>query len=78
MLLDCGANINFMGLNGVTALQLAVECSDEATLRLLLDRGADIESRDHNGRIALQITAFYGHAAIPLLHDRSLPSYGRR
>lgn len=41
-LLECGANTEAKGGDGTTALQVAVQHSDEATVRLLVARGAKV------------------------------------
>jgi len=41
LLLDAGANANFAGLRGSTALGEAASIGDETAFRMLLDRGAD-------------------------------------
>jgi ankyrin repeat protein len=41
LLLEAGANVNFAGLRGASALGEAASLADEAAFRLLLDRGAD-------------------------------------
>ena len=47
------------------------ETGHTATVRLLLDRGADIEDMDHNGKTALIVAAQRGHTAtVRLLLDR--------
>ena len=57
-LLDHGANPNaHNGINGETALHLAVMCATTvdriATVRALLDHGADPTSKDDSGRTPL-------------------------
>ena len=45
-LLQSGANANIVGRNEVTPLAVAVECENEAVVRLLLDRRADVNLRE--------------------------------
>lgn len=67
LLLKYGANINShrrKRRKGETALSLAVGKGDEAIVRFLLEKGADIQSVDKGDRSALHLAASYGHEAI--------------
>ncbi|KAH6706335.1 ankyrin repeat-containing domain protein, partial [Leptodontidium sp. MPI-SDFR-AT-0119] len=62
ILLANGADINAITKDGRTVLQLAIHISSGSmsTLRLLLDRGIDLESRDIQGRTPVLRAADYG------------------
>jgi truncated hemoglobin YjbI len=45
VLLDCGASIGARDSKGVTPLERAVNCRKEAVARLLVERGADVSTR---------------------------------
>jgi ankyrin repeat protein len=55
-----------------TALHEAAASGHEATIRLLLERGANIETRDYRGITALHTAAAFGHEAT----TRLLLDYG--
>ena len=38
--------------------------ADERTMQLLLEKGADVKVRNHEGRIALHDAAWFGHRGI--------------
>lgn len=58
-------------LNGRTSLSWAAAEGDEATVKLLLDRGVGIKTRDGNGMTALSQAAAEGRDAIlQLLLDK--------
>jgi ankyrin repeat protein len=52
--LDRGADVNAFNSNGLTALHIAVERSDRL-VRLLAERGAELDLKDRDGRTPLDI-----------------------
>ncbi len=69
-LLDSGFDPNSATKGGTTALMLAAP--DAGKLKLLLDRGARVNARSHDGYSALLVAALYADstAALRLLVDR--------
>lgn len=66
-------------LDGRTPLLAAVEAEDEATVRLLLDKGADPDSRDRTARTPLHIAAEKGRgdlAGLLLDHGADIGARG--
>lgn len=55
-LLDAGASVASLGDNGITALMKAAGSSNEASVALLLERGAPINAVDQEGHNALHAT----------------------
>ncbi|CAK7207629.1 hypothetical protein SEUCBS139899_010440 [Sporothrix eucalyptigena] len=53
-----------MDSNGRTPLARAAEEGYEAVARLLLEKGANVESKDSNGRTPLARAAWQGHEAV--------------
>lgn len=53
LLLDRGANPDARGHGGVTALHLAAALGNEAMVKLLVQRGANIQLADEKGKTAL-------------------------
>ena len=47
-----------------TALMCAARGRHEAVVRLLLEKGADLEAKDSNGLTALQVASKKGHIAV--------------
>jgi Ankyrin repeats (3 copies) len=72
-LLERQCDINLKDKNGQTPLSWAARNGHEAVVKLLLDRSADVESRDdEDGRTPLSWAAKNGHdAVVKLLLDRS-------
>lgn len=56
-----------MGPYGWTALHRAAQNGHEATVRLLLNHGADVQARDIRGKTALNRAAEAGHGATLML-----------
>jgi ankyrin repeat protein len=67
-LLENGAEINAVhdsgGGSGLSALDRAAKSGELETVRLLIDHGAVIASRGHDGRLPLHWAAFEGHADV--------------
>jgi len=64
-LLDDGMDVNAeMPIIGTQALMLAAWNNHMETVRLLLDRGADVNAKDITGWTALHAAAFGGHTEI--------------
>jgi ankyrin repeat protein len=58
--------------NDQTPLSWAAEKGHEAVVKLLLDKNADVESKDTNGRTPLSWAAEEGHeAVVKLLLDKN-------
>jgi uncharacterized protein len=53
LLLDAGANIYATDESGMTAIHWAIQNGSEATVKLLLDRGARLDIKDKIDRTAL-------------------------
>jgi hypothetical protein len=51
-------------INGYTGLHWAAKTGNENTLKLLLDCGADIHAKTHEGQTALHLAAKHGHDEI--------------
>lgn len=63
-LLDGGANPNTRGEGGAfPVLVMAASADRAATVRLLLERGADVNARDGNGNTALMSACSFGSAS---------------
>ena len=68
--LDAGANVHFSKL-GWTPLMRASRNGHTEVARLLLERGAELEAKDPDGRTSLMWAAFNGHTEVVcLLLDR--------
>ncbi|MBZ5611773.1 MAG: ankyrin repeat domain-containing protein [Acidobacteriia bacterium] len=67
-----GANPNLRsGVNGWTPLEHAIHKNQKGSVIGLLDSGADVNARDHDGSTALMMAAGYGYADIvQVLLDR--------
>ena len=75
-LLERGAIPNATGPHGVTPLMMAAAATrpDPATVRLLLDKGADIGARDAQGRTALDWALLLGDTPVAdLLRNAQAP-----
>ncbi|MEU9203650.1 ankyrin repeat domain-containing protein [Streptomyces sp. NPDC048332] len=59
-LLDAGAAVNGTGVDGFTALEVAVAADSYGTTRLLLARGADADRRSRGGLTPLMLAADAG------------------
>jgi len=58
-LLDTGADINERTPNGETRLMTAVKNHDMRMIKLLVNRGADLDLQDNDGRTAVSLAAKY-------------------
>jgi ankyrin repeat protein len=64
-LLENGHDPNFKDTNGRTPLSWAAENGHEAVVKLLLEKGAELESKDNeHGRTPLSWAAENGHEAV--------------
>ena len=67
LLLDNGAHVAAVDINGKAALMAAAIGGSEVVTKVLLDHGADVTARDIIGRTALLFAAKRGHAAVAKL-----------
>ena len=67
LLLDNGANVAAVDINGKTALLAAAIGGSEVVTKVLLDHRADVTAVDTNGRTALLSTALRGHETVTKL-----------
>ena len=67
LLLENGANVAAVDINGKTALMAAAIGGSEVVTKVLLDHGADVTARDIIGRTALVFAAKRGHEAVAKL-----------
>ncbi|WP_128113551.1 ankyrin repeat domain-containing protein [Polynucleobacter necessarius] len=58
-LLANGATVDSRGLNGTTPLMMAVQSGNEDLVKLLLDKGANIQIRNNLGLTAIDIADIY-------------------
>ncbi|KAG7386788.1 hypothetical protein PHYBOEH_008594 [Phytophthora boehmeriae] len=71
LLLDQGANANFVNENNQSVLHFAVVCLEREMVSILLDRGADVTAKDESGATPLHWVASIGSSDIvELLIDR--------
>ena len=59
-----GANVNALSLGGTTPLMMAVQSGNELLVKLLLDKGADLQLRNAEGISAIDIAEIYNKPAI--------------
>jgi ankyrin repeat protein len=59
-----GANVNALSLGGTTPLMMAVQSGNELLVKLLLDKGADLQLRNTEGISAIDIAEIYNKPAI--------------
>jgi len=68
IVIDCGVNPNIKGPNpnplGFTLLHYAAMYGRHEIAELSLERGADPNIQDNNGRTPLHIAAMYGHPEV--------------
>jgi hypothetical protein len=55
---------------GWTLLSYAARYGHEAVVKLLLEKGVDLDSKDISGRTPLSHAARYGHEAVVKLHEK--------
>lgn len=53
LLVEAGAQVDFTGKSGETALLAAVRRGEDETVKVLLEKGADLDHKDAEGRFAL-------------------------
>lgn len=63
MLLDCGADVNTPGKDGLTVLMCASSKGFKDTLKIVLDQGADINANQKSSS-TLQLAVFKCHKNI--------------
>ena len=63
-LLANGANVNAPSLGGTTPLMMAVQSGNESLVKLLLDKGADLQLRNAEGISAIDIADIYNKPEI--------------
>jgi ankyrin repeat protein len=61
ILIASGANVNFKGKDGASALTVAAEHGNIGVARVLLANGADVDIRNDHGNTALMYAAEFGH-----------------
>jgi ankyrin repeat protein len=61
LLLQLGAEPNFRGKDGASALTIAAERGNLASAKILLNRGADVNIRNDHGNTPLMYAAEFGH-----------------
>lgn len=71
LLLDHGANIDLINLNGQNTLHVAAYWGNIAVVKLLIERGAKLNVKDWSGDTALEIARSRGHLSIVRLLSRS-------
>ena len=59
-----GANVNALSLGGTTPLMMAVQSGNELLVKLLLDKGADLQIRNAEGITAIDIADIYNKPEI--------------
>jgi serine/threonine-protein phosphatase 6 regulatory ankyrin repeat subunit B len=55
------ANIHLANYNGATPIIAASECGYKSIIEKLIDKGADINAKDGDGKTAMQKAIEYGH-----------------
>uniref|UniRef100_A0A673L546 Ankyrin 1, erythrocytic a n=1 Tax=Sinocyclocheilus rhinocerous TaxID=307959 RepID=A0A673L546_9TELE len=74
LLLNRGADVNFMPKNGITPLHIASRRGNVIMVRLLLDRGAKIDAKTKDELTSLHCAARNGHVRIiEILLDQGAP-----
>uniref|UniRef100_A0A671R2S8 Ankyrin-1-like n=1 Tax=Sinocyclocheilus anshuiensis TaxID=1608454 RepID=A0A671R2S8_9TELE len=74
LLLNRGADVNFMPKNGITPLHIASRRGNVIMVRLLLDRGAKIDAKTKDELTPLHCAARNGHVRIiEILLDQGAP-----
>uniref|UniRef100_A0A672PPK8 Ankyrin-1-like n=1 Tax=Sinocyclocheilus grahami TaxID=75366 RepID=A0A672PPK8_SINGR len=74
LLLNRGADVNFMPKNGITPLHIASRRGNVIMVRLLLDRGAKIDAKTKDELTPLHCAARNGHVRIiEILLDQGTP-----
>ena len=74
MLIDYGGDVNaYVDANSETALNYAARQNCGKAMELLINKGADVNTRDQHGDTPLMVAAFYGNAPIMemLIHNGS-------
>jgi len=64
LLISNGANVNSLSLGGTTPLMMAVQSGNELLVKLLLDKGADLQLRNAEGVSAIDIADIYNKPTI--------------
>jgi ankyrin repeat protein len=72
-LLDRGAAVNAMNVDGKTALMAAAARGHVETVRLLLDHGAAVDTTNIHGRTALTYAEETGHTDVARMLRERMP-----
>lgn len=62
--IESGANVNYSGSSGVTAIMPAIYNNNIELVRLLLEKGANIDAKNDSGITVLMVAACNGNAEI--------------
>jgi hypothetical protein len=54
-----GANVNAMSPSDTTPLMMAVSSGNEVLIKFLLDKGADLRMRNHEGYSAIDVAVLF-------------------
>ena len=63
-LIDAGANPNYRGKDGASALTIAAAYGNTGVVRIPLAKGAELNLQDDHGNTALMYAAEYGRSSV--------------